>query len=166
VTEEKNESPLDRMGPDVPRCGRPTKAGGVCPRVCQPDSDRCFTHGLTPEQRAEQGRSANRKPARNPVAVGQQLTSEEVANIAAIATRLGTATEPTHVRDALAQCAALVLAGSVPPRIAVSVNALANTVLRSISDNLTAELAELKAALKNHASTQVQSWARRSHHRQ
>lgn len=164
MTEEKNESPLDRMGPDVPRCGRPTKAGHPCPRVVQPGTTLCWTHLRTPTELAEMGRRATRKQAA--AAVGAALTPEETANVAAIATRLGTATEPIHVRDALAQCAALVLAGSVPPRIAVSVNALANTVLRSISDNLTAELAELKAALKNHASTQVQSWARRSHHRQ
>ncbi|MGQ0508667.1 MAG: hypothetical protein ACT4TC_25485 [Myxococcaceae bacterium] len=152
---------IEPFGPGAPRCGATTLAGRPCPNPARVGRAFCVAHDPEAKdaQRAAAARGGSRRKA-TPAGPGQ-LTPEEIENVTAIATELGTATEPIHVRDAIAKTAALVLAGTIPPRVAAAVNQLANTTLRAISDDLSKELAELKQLLANHASTEVQGWAKR-----
>lgn len=127
---------------DAPKCGRPTRAGGTCPRPVMPGSTACYTHGLPPGKR--------QPPRRQPDAA-----------LATLADELEAAETPAAVRAVLAQVAAGLIRGTVPASTAKLVNQLGNTILRAMTDDLTAELTDLKEALAGHASEAVRGWSKR-----
>ena len=56
---------------------------------------------------------------------------------------------------------AAVLRGTLAPTTGRIVSQLAGQVLRALADDLSKDLAEVKAALADHENERVRSWARR-----
>jgi hypothetical protein len=49
---------------DKPKCNATTKKGSPCPNDALADSEFCFAHSMTPEERSEKARRAQRESAR------------------------------------------------------------------------------------------------------
>ncbi len=144
------DSPVGRMGPDIPRCGVQTLAGHPCPRARQPGADRCYTH--LPKEARDTYLAG--KAALSPAAV----TAGEVE---AIVAELSAAEDAAAVRGALARVTGLVLAGAITPRVGATVAQLAGQTLKALAQDHSSGMRELHKLLDAHASEQVRGWSRR-----
>jgi hypothetical protein len=111
-----------------------------------PGSKTCYTHGLPEGQRRPPARGANG---------GDTRVQAELADA------LEAATTPAQVREVLTKAGAAMLRGTLPASTAKTLLTLAGVVLRSISEDLTEDMAELKEALKTHPSEEVRGWTRK-----
>jgi hypothetical protein len=141
------------------RCTALTATGDRCPKAVQAGKAACWTHTLTPEQRREAGKAAMERAA-------QKKAQGPAGGLPAdLADALEQATEPAQVRDVLARVGAAVLRGQLAPTTGKIISTLAGQVLRAMSDDLADDIAEVRAALANHESETVRTWATRKRKR-
>jgi len=137
--------------PEAPHCRATTVKGVPCRAYARPGTTSCFEHDASVADARKAGKSRGGRAAG--YAKGGEVQKE-------LAQQVASASTPNELAAVMVKVAAMVLAGTLPPRTGAVLSQLGNTALSALKADLNERLERLQAVIDRTPELRA-AWKRR-----